>query len=96
MNTKTALKKILDELLVDEYPQVIEISISGREFLLPKEDGFGSETRTQFDIFLYGNLASMDDEEMRELKNTTKRIGSYVLGHNERIFNVFVIYDPKN
>jgi len=96
MNTKTALKKILDELLVDEYPQVKEISISGREFLLPKEDGFGSETRTQFDIFLYGNLASMDDEEMRELKNATKRIGSYVLGHNERIFNVFVIYDPKN
>jgi hypothetical protein len=36
MNTKTALKKILDELLVDEYPQVREISISGREFLLPK------------------------------------------------------------
>jgi hypothetical protein len=96
MNTKTALKKILDELLVYEYPQVREISISGREFLLPKEDGFGSETRTQFDIFLYGNLASMDDEEMRELKNATKRIGSYVLGHNERIFNVFVIYDPKN
>jgi hypothetical protein len=91
MNTKTALKKILDELLVDEYPQVREISISGREFLLPKEDGFGSETRTQFDIFLYGNFASMDDEEMRELRNATKRIGSYVLGHNERIFNVLAV-----
>jgi tRNA G37 N-methylase TrmD len=91
MDTKLALKKILEELLIDEYPQVENVVVTGREFTLPNSDGFGEEKHGQFSVFLDGNFEGMNNRELEELRYATRKIGKYVLNNNERIFNVVTI-----
>jgi tRNA G37 N-methylase TrmD len=91
MDTKLALKKILEELLIDEYPQVENVVITGREFTIPNSDGFGEGKHGQFNVWLVGNFEGMNNRKLEELRYATRKIGKYVLNNNERIFNVVTI-----
>jgi len=87
--TENALKKLLLEMLKDEYPQIKDIVVYSSDFM---------GVRTTYSVGLgikYNDLLKMDEDVQDSLKKKIKHLSKYVLGKNEYLQNIF-FYDPND
>jgi len=92
LETQNAIVKILKELLVDDYPQIIEVQVTSDVY------EFATTKHYRYTIYLgikYGDMLVMSYENIADMKKEAKRYSKYVMGNNEKVENV-VIYDPTN
>ena len=98
LETQNAIVKILKELLVDDYPQIIEVQSTSDTYEFPTDDGLGREKHYRYTVYLgikYGDMLVMSYENIVDMKKEAKRYSKYVMGNNEKIETV-VVYDPTN
>jgi len=77
-NTRIALKKILNELFSERYPDISGIQVVDDDY----------NDIHKYKIFLgvkYGDLSKLNTDEVRDY---VKQISKYVLGHNESIYQI--------
>jgi len=77
-DTRIALKKILTELLSEEYPDISSVQVTDDEW----------DDNHKYKVFLgvkYGDLNKLDTDDVRDY---VKRISKYVLGSNESIYQI--------
>lgn len=85
--SKNALKKVLIELLKDEYPQIKDIVI--------QVSGLGDIIRCQVGVGIkYNDLLELNKSDENALKDKIKSLSKYVLGKNEFLESSF-FYDPQ-
>jgi hypothetical protein len=92
LETQNAIVKILEELLVDDYPQIIEVQVTS------DVHEFATTKHYRYTIYLgikYSDMLVMSYENIADMKKEAKRYSKYVMGNNEKVENV-VIYDPTN
>jgi hypothetical protein len=92
LDTKNAIVKILEELLIDEYPQIKQVQV--------KSDvhEFATTKHYRYTVYLgitQGNMFIMTWKDINNMKKDAERYSRYVMGKNEKIENV-VLYDPTN
>jgi hypothetical protein len=81
---ETALKKLLMNLLVKEYPKIKDIHVSGDEF------GYS------VGIYMkYNDMSVLDRQDILDLKEKIRSYGKYVLGTENRINSIY-FYEPQN
>jgi hypothetical protein len=98
LETQNAIVKILKELLVDDYPQIIEVQSTSDTYEFPTDDGLGREKHYRYTVYLgikYGDMLAMSFDDINDMKNEAKRYSRYVMGKNEKVEKV-VVYDPAN
>jgi hypothetical protein len=82
MNTKTALKKILEELLRHEYPEIVEVEVSHH---------LDADSKMSYRIYLGFNsddFKNLTYEMFNDIRKDTRKFGKYVLGVNDKIDGV--------
>lgn len=85
--SKNALKKVLIELLKDEYPQIKDIEILVSDF--------GDIIRYQVGVGMkYNDLLELNKSDENALKDKIKSLSKYVLGKNEGLESTF-FYNPQ-
>lgn len=87
--TEKALKKLLLEMLKDEYPQIKDIVVYSSDFM---------GVRTTYSVGIgieYKDLLKIDKDDEESLKNKIKHLSKYVLSKNEYLQNTF-FYDPND
>jgi len=79
-----SLKKILKNLLVEKYPKIKDIHVSGDEF------GYS------VGIYMkYNDMSVLDRQDILDLKEKIRHYAKYVLGSKEHINNIY-FYEPQN
>ncbi len=76
--TYVALKKILNELVPEQYPEISGIKVVDDDW----------DNIHKYKVFLgvkYGDLSKLDTDDVRDY---VKQISKYVLGHNESIYQI--------
>mgnify|MGYP003335307760 FL=1 len=92
LDTKNAIVKILEELLIDEYPQIMKIEVTSEVY------DFNTIKHYRYTVYLgikYDDMSLMSYEEINDMKKEAKRYCKYVMGKNEKVESV-VMYDPRN
>ena len=83
-NTRIALRKILNKMLSEKYPDISGIQVTDEDW------GYTN----QYKVFLgvkYNVLSKLNSDEVRDY---VIQISKYILGSNESIYQV-VFYDPE-
>lgn len=88
--TEKALKKLLLEMLKEEYPQIQDIVVYSNELM--------GNLGTNYNVGLgikYDDLLELGNERIDILKDKVKHLSKYVLGKKESLESTF-FYDPQD
>jgi hypothetical protein len=88
MNNINGVKKILEEILMDMYPKIVEIQI-GSSVL---------DDTNVYNVYLgfkSDDFKGLKFEEFNDIRKDTRRLAKYVLDRNERIEGI-ITYEYRD